>query len=108
MLRISAFFVITAFVVSANLPGSPTPATVSAAARVDQLIPWLLDEDRQFREIPFAKVIFDTTRKQVLPVNPKDEVDQRVIKQISAACDEIIKRFNTRDSAIQMFSGSMK
>jgi len=61
----------------------------------------LLDEDRQLRGIPFAEVIFDATGKRVLPVNSKDEVDQRVIKQISAACDETIKRFNLPDSAIQ-------
>lgn len=71
---------------------------------MDQLITWLLDEDQQLCEIPFAEVIFDTTGKRVLPVNPKDEVDQRVIKQISAACDETIKRFNTPDSAIQNVS----
>jgi hypothetical protein len=68
---------------------------------VDQLIRWLLDEDRQLRGIPFTEVIFDTTGKRVLPVNRKDEIDRRVIKQISAACDETINRFNTPDSAIQ-------
>lgn len=94
-----------------NLPGSSvfaeatadksTPATTAAEAPVAQLIAWLLDEDRQLRGIPFAEVIFNTTGKRVLPVNPKDETDQRVIKQITAACDETMKRFNTPDSAIQ-------
>jgi hypothetical protein len=32
---------------------------------VDQLITWLLDEDRQSRGIPFTEVIFDTTGKRV-------------------------------------------
>jgi hypothetical protein len=110
MFRISAFFVIAAFLVSANLSGSsafaqatadkPTPAS-AAAAPVDQLITWLLNEDQQLREIPFAEVIFDATGKRVLPVDPKSEIDQRVVKQISAACDETIKRFNTPDSAIE-------
>jgi hypothetical protein len=68
---------------------------------VDQLIPWLLDEGQQLRGIPFAEVILDATGKRVLPVNTKDQIDQRVIKQISAACDETIKRFNMPDSAIQ-------
>ncbi len=49
-------------------------------------------------------MILDTTRKRVLPVNPKVEIDQRVIKQISAACDETIKRFNAPDSAVQNVS----
>ena len=79
-------------------PGSPTRAT---AAPVDQLIPWLLNEDRQLRGIPFSEVIFDTTGKRVLAFNRQDETDQRVAKQISAACDETLKRLNAPDSVIQ-------
>ena len=79
-------------------PGSPTRAT---AAPVDQLIPWLLNEDRQLRGIPFGEVIFDTTGKRVLAFNRQDETDQRVAKQISAACDETVKRLNAPDSVIQ-------
>ncbi|MEY2546563.1 MAG: hypothetical protein QOG48_1680, partial [Verrucomicrobiota bacterium] len=70
-------------------------------APVDQLIPWLLDEDRQLRGIPFSEVIHDATGKRVLAVDRKSEVDQRVIKAIGAACDETMKRLNARDSAIQ-------
>ncbi len=82
-------------------PESTTPATASAEAPVDQLIPWLLDEDRQLRGIPFAEVILDTTGKHVLPVDVNSETDQRVIKKISAACDEAIKRMNAPNSVIQ-------
>jgi hypothetical protein len=83
--------------------GGEAPAKQRSQANgpVDQLIPWLLDEGRQLRGIPFAEVILDATGKRVLPVNTKDEIDLRVIKQISAACDETIKRFNMPDSAIQ-------
>jgi hypothetical protein len=70
-------------------------------APVDQLIPWLLDEDRQLRGIPFSEVIHDATGKRVLAVDRKSEVDRRVIKAIGAACDETMKRLNARDSAIQ-------
>jgi hypothetical protein len=80
---------------------APAQQKSQANDPVDQLIPWLLDEDRQLRGIPFAEVILDATGKRVLPVNTKDEIDQRVIKQISAACDETIKRFNMPDSTIQ-------
>lgn len=41
-------------------------STTEAAAPVDQLIPWLLNEDRQLRGIPFSEVILDTTGKKVL------------------------------------------
>jgi hypothetical protein len=55
---------------------------------VDQLIPWLLDEDQQLRGIAFGEVIFDTTGKKVLPFDANNPVHQRVAKEISAACDE--------------------
>ena len=70
-------------------------------AAVDQLIPWLLDEDRQLRGVAFSEVIFDATGKRVLPVDKANEVDQRVIKGISVACDETMKRLNASDSVIQ-------
>ena len=45
---------------------------------VDQLIPWLLDEDRQLRGVPFGEVIFDITGRKVLPFEANNAVDQRV------------------------------
>src|SRR5205823_5829093 len=71
------------------------------AAPVDQLIRWLLDEDRQLRGIPFVEVIADATGRKVLPFNTKDEIDQRVLKAIAAACDETIRRLNAPDSETQ-------
>src|SRR4030095_6682446 len=109
MLR-SSFLALTAIltgsaiasVASISLAGeTPIQQKSQANGPVDQLIPWLLDENRQLRGIPFAEVILDATGKRVLPVNTKDEIDQRVIKQISAACDETIKRFNIPDSTVQ-------
>jgi hypothetical protein len=80
-------------------------ATLAAAeqpdkAPIDQLIPWLLREDRELRAIPFSQVIYDTTGKRVRPIDPKDETDQRVIKQIASVLDEVLKRANAPDSAI--------
>ena len=77
---------------------STPPATTKTA--VDQLIPWLLDEDQQLRGIAFSEVILDTTGKHVLPVDPKNEIDQRVIKQIAAVCNETMKRVNAPDGPI--------
>ena len=79
----------------------PTAATDSSNSPVDQLIPWLLNEDRQLRGIAFSQVIFDTTGKRVLAFDPQNEADRRVVKQISAACDETMKRLNAPDSVIQ-------
>ncbi|HJY52438.1 MAG TPA: hypothetical protein VKD89_00300 [Candidatus Udaeobacter sp.] len=84
---------------SAALLESPTPA--SAKPAVDQLIPWLLDENQQLRGIAFGEVIFDTTGKKVLPFDANNAIDQRVAKAISAACDETMRKLNAPDSAIQ-------
>lgn len=81
------------FAAAINCGASPAP--------VDQLIPWLLDEDRQLRGIPFADVIADATGKKVLPFDGRNEVDERVVKAIAAACDETIKRLNAPQSPIQ-------
>ena len=106
-----AFFVLVAPVIcratapisgeSETRPDSPARATVSSNSPVDQLIPWLLNEDRQLRGIAFSQVIFDATGKRVLAFDPQNEADQRVVKQISAACDETMKRLNAPDSVIQ-------
>ena len=105
-----AFVMIAAFAqAAATLPESlasvnttadaPTPATGKAA--VDQLIPWLLDEDQQLRGVPFSELIFDTTGRKVLPFDANNAVDQRVAKMISAACNETMNRLNAPDSEIQ-------
>ena len=95
-----AFVAITAFPQSSSaLPESLTPATEKTA--MDQLIPWLLDDDQQLRGVPFSQLIFDTTGRKVLPFAANDPVDQRVAKAIGSACDETMKRLNAPDSEIQ-------
>jgi hypothetical protein len=93
------FVVIAAVAQSLGAPESPTPAAGKAA--VDQLIPWLLDEDQQLRGVPFSKLIFDAIGRKVLPFETNNAVDQRIAKAISAACDETMKRLNAPDSEIQ-------
>jgi hypothetical protein len=79
-----------------------SPAPVAATkAPVDQLIPWLLDEKQQLRGIAFSQVIFDATGKRVLTIDRNNEVDQRVIKQISGVLDDVKKKMNAPESPIQ-------
>jgi hypothetical protein len=68
---------------------------------VDQLFQWLLDEDRQLRGIPFSEVIADVTGKKVIAIDRQNEVDQRVVKEISVVLDETVRRLNAPDSVIQ-------
>jgi hypothetical protein len=76
--------------------GSPAPNSA-----IDRLIPWLLDEQRQLRGIAFSQVIFDTTGKRVLPADPKNDPDARIVRQITAALDETVKRLNSPDNPVQ-------
>jgi hypothetical protein len=48
---------------------------------VDQLIPWLLDEDQQLRGVLFGEVIFDTTGRKVLPFAANNAADSESLKR---------------------------
>jgi hypothetical protein len=72
-----------------------------AGAPVDALIPWLLQEDAQLRGVPFAEVIQDATGRKVLALDRKNETDERVLRQLSGVLDEVVRRVNQPDSAIQ-------
>ena len=89
---------VAAIALACGALAQPSPAP---KAPVDQLIPWLLNEDQQLRGVPFSELIFDTTGRKVLSFEANNAVDQRVAKAISAACDETMKRLNAPDSAIQ-------
>ncbi|HEX4641088.1 MAG TPA: hypothetical protein VH252_06860, partial [Chthoniobacterales bacterium] len=68
---------------------------------VDQLVPWLLHEDQDLREIPFGQVVFAATGKRVLPIDASKEADRHVIKNISDVLDEVMQRMNAADSPVQ-------
>ena len=95
------FLVAGATILAAQSTFAKEPAAPLSDPPVDTLIPWLLREDTQLRGIPFAKVIFDTTGKKVIPIDPGNETDRRVIKQISTVLDEVVRRLNEPGSAIQ-------
>jgi len=100
MKTLVAILIVSGQIGFAQSPDS-SAASPTLKSPVDQLIPWLLNENQQLRGLPFSEVILDTTGKHVLAVDRKDEVDQRVIKQISAALDEVMKKLNSSASPIQ-------
>src|SRR5437870_3915152 len=81
----------------ASAANPPDPSATTSGAVV-QLIPWLLEENQQLREIDFQEVIIATTGKHIQSIDLKSEVDQRVIKQIGGALDEVMKRMNAPES----------
>ncbi|MBA3833141.1 MAG: hypothetical protein H0X34_14855 [Chthoniobacterales bacterium] len=93
--------VVAAAIFSARLGFAQAPSAPSLRPPVDALIPWLLQEDAHLRGLPFAEVIFDATGKRVLAVDLKNETDQRVVQQISAVLEEVVRQLNQPESAIQ-------
>jgi len=81
--------------------GASLSAGAATTSPVDTLIPWLLQEDTQLRGLPFAEVIEDATGKKVLAIDPQNQADQRVIKQIATVLDEVVRRLNQPESVIQ-------
>lgn len=77
----------------------PSPAI--SKSPVDELIPWLLQEDEQLHGLPFAEVILDATGKKVIATDPRNPVDQRVVKEIARVLDEVIRRVNAPGSVIE-------
>jgi hypothetical protein len=89
------------FLLANLLAGALARGENAAKEPIDQLIPWLLREDGEFREIPFSKVIFDSTGNRVLAIDPKNDADARVIRNISDVLNEVMKRMNAPDSPVQ-------
>jgi hypothetical protein len=76
-----------------SLFGCPVVARNPAPkAAVDQLIPWLLDENNQLRGVPFSEVITDVTAKKSSRSMPRPKSTGGVVKGISAASDKTIKK----------------
>lgn len=92
-----------------SLPSLATAAFLAtfAAAQprqeppIDQLIPWLLREDGELRDIPFSKVIADATGKRLLAIDPTNEADKRALTNISAVLNEVMRRMNAADSPVR-------
>jgi hypothetical protein len=86
---------------SRDISNEPQAVASPTTAPVNQFIRWFLDENRELRGILFKELIVNVAGKKVLPFDSKNEVDQRVVKQITAACTETMKRLNAPDSPIQ-------
>ena len=88
-------------IAAANLCAAALLAQSPQKEPVEQLIPWLLQADHELREIPFTKVIANAAGKRVLALDRANEDDQRVIRQISGVLEEVMKRMNAPENAVQ-------
>lgn len=68
---------------------------------VQTLIPWLLKEDQSFTGIPFSEVIAATSGRKIIPFDPMDADDQRILAKIGEAMDEVLRQANAPDSEMK-------
>ncbi|MGZ5022352.1 MAG: hypothetical protein ACXWFY_08065, partial [Chthoniobacterales bacterium] len=91
----------TASLGTIELAQATEPESSPEKSAVDALIPWLLNDQDALHGIAFGDVIVAATGKHVRAIDTKDETDQRVIKQLRVALDEVVRRMNEPDAPIQ-------
>ncbi|MGI9089273.1 MAG: hypothetical protein ACR2HH_16285 [Chthoniobacterales bacterium] len=100
-MRFRLVLVALGIVAAFNPSDAQTPPPSSSPSAAAGLIPWLLQEKDELKELPFSEVILAATGKKVLAINLQDETDARVLKQIGTALDEVVRRMSAPESAIQ-------
>lgn len=79
---------------------SPTPAATGDSAAAT-FIPWLLQGKEELSQMPLADVVFYATGKKIIPIDPQNEVDQRVLALLRTTLDEVLTTMSAPDSPIQ-------
>jgi hypothetical protein len=64
------------------------------SAEVSALIPWLLENERALREIPFSEVITATSGHKIIPLDGKNPDDKEVIDELARCFDEALLQLN--------------
>jgi hypothetical protein len=101
------FFLVSAagLLFAASAPAQdPTPAPAStpdAQSAAATFIPWLLQGKEELSQMPLADVVFYATGKKIIPIDPQNEADQRVLALLRTTLDEVLKTMSAPDSAIQ-------
>ncbi len=67
----------------------------------DAVLSALLQNAGTVREVPFSEVIFQATGRKIIATDPANETDQRVLKQIGEALDEVLRQMNAPESPAQ-------
>src|SRR2546428_1691878 len=71
------------------------------ASDADGLIHWLLEDNRELKDIPFSEVVKAATDKQILPINATNDVDRLLLQKINSALDRVLARMNMPNSIVQ-------
>ncbi len=79
-------------------------AEMRAESPAASLIPWLLQEKEELKELPFSEVIAAATGKRIIAIDPQNEVDRKVLEEIGSALDETLRRLSAPNAPVQSFS----
>ncbi|MSU63362.1 MAG: hypothetical protein EXS31_13365 [Pedosphaera sp.] len=72
-----------------------------AAADVDSLIQWLMEDERDLKGIPFGEVVRATTGHKINPLQATNEEDQVLLRKIGGALDRVLVLMNAASSPAQ-------
>ena len=61
---------------------------------VQSLVSWLFKQDSGLRSIPFPEVIAAATGKKIIPFDPKNSDDQRVVARVGEVMDAVLAQIN--------------
>jgi hypothetical protein len=77
----------------AQAPDAQSPAA--------SFIPWLLQGKEELTQMPLADVVFYATGKKIIPLDPQNHADQRVLALLRLTLDEVVKAMSAPDNPIQ-------
>ena len=91
--------VLSAVTLCASVACAAEEATV-ATSDVQPLIHWLLEDEGRLDDVPFRDVVQAVSNCEVLPVDPKNEVDARMLNTLSEALNDCLSQLNAEGQAI--------
>ncbi len=78
-----------------------TSCSRAIAGDAENLIHWLLTEERDLKGVPFSEVVQASASKRIIPIDPAQETDRLLLRKIGEALDRVLTRLNAPDSAAQ-------
>ena len=84
-----------------STPSSATTQPQTSKTNTHELIRYLLDQDLGTRTFSFSDVIYATSGKKIIAVDPENPIHQQIIQAIDQAARESLIELNAPDSPIR-------
>lgn len=84
---------------ASSVPADELDGAVRGEGDIERLIPWLLDDERDLENIPFARILEATTGRQALEFNPDRHGE--LLNTLTSVFDACLAVMNEHDSPIR-------